>query len=265
MYDRPWCCTQSANSALAPGQQHHLTVDTRRAAPSVDLRDPPHAEQRVRPGTEHQLLQVPDPFEVPCLCCREDSLPQTPYVVVDCPPVDRRPVAGDVLRSVHHGDSARRDLRRGDQLRRHGVQLALRFRCHRSVHVLADSPGPRRHPFGPGNGPYPASYPGHDRWRTSHRCLGFLLPFGHRRSLLGPSCSRWGVTPSSRSADRPAVPLGPQRGFHVPHERDTTGVGAPFTPRRRCPPDRATSTIGACRFSTASPAPRCNVHRRGSR
>ena len=30
-------------------------------------------------------------------------------------------------------------------------------------------------------------------------------------------------------------PPGPQRGFHVPHERDTTGVGAPFTPRRRCP------------------------------
>ena len=65
--------------------------------------------------------------------------------------------------------------------------------------------------------------------------LGFLLPFGCQRSLLGPSCSRWGVAPSSRSADRAVAPPGPQRGFHVPHERDTTGVGAPFTPRRRCP------------------------------
>jgi len=31
------------------------------------------------------------------------------------------------------------------------------------------------------------------------------------------------------------IRTGPQRGCHVPHERDTTGVGAPFIPRRRCP------------------------------
>jgi len=31
---------------------------------------------------------------------------------------------------------------------------------------------------------------------------GFLLPFGHRRSLLGPSCARCGIAPSSRSAYR---------------------------------------------------------------
>jgi len=29
---------------------------------------------------------------------------------------------------------------------------------------------------------------------------------------------------------------GPHRGYHVPRERDTTGVGAPFTPGRRCSP-----------------------------
>jgi hypothetical protein len=31
-----------------------------------------------------------------------------------------------------------------------------------------------------------------------------MLPFGHRRSLLGPSCARWGTGPSSRSAYRRA-------------------------------------------------------------
>jgi len=33
---------------------------------------------------------------------------------------------------------------------------------------------------------------------------GFLLPFGHRHSLPGPSCARWGTGPSSRSAYRRA-------------------------------------------------------------
>ena len=32
---------------------------------------------------------------------------------------------------------------------------------------------------------------------------GFLLPFGHRHSLVGSSCARWGFTPPSRSACRP--------------------------------------------------------------
>lgn len=27
------------------------------------------------------------------------------------------------------------------------------------------------------------------------------------------------------------VALGPQRGCHVPHDRDPTGLGAPYTPR----------------------------------
>ena len=58
---------------------------------------------------------------------------------------------------------------------------------------------------------------------------GFLLPFDRRRSLLGSSCARWGVAPSSRSAHRRRS-AGPQRGCHVAHEQDSTGQGAPFTP-----------------------------------
>ena len=59
---------------------------------------------------------------------------------------------------------------------------------------------------------------------------GFPLPFGRRHSLLGPSCARWGVEPSSRPADRQARPAGPQRGCHVPLGRGATGVGAAWTP-----------------------------------
>ena len=51
-----------------------------------------------------------------------------------------------------------------------------------------------------------------------------------RRWLLGSSCARWGVTPSSRSAYRQESIAGPQRGCHVAHEQDSTGQGAPFTP-----------------------------------
>ena len=60
---------------------------------------------------------------------------------------------------------------------------------------------------------------------------GFPLPFGYRRSLLGPSCARRGVQPPSRSAHqvRTSSP-GPRRGCHVPHETDTTGLGALCTP-----------------------------------
>ena len=69
--------------------------------------------------------------------------------------------------------------------------------------LSAGSPGPRQRPFEPGSSPIrpvmreplagePAPGP------------GFLLPFGHRHSLLGPSCARWGTGPSSRSAYRRA-------------------------------------------------------------
>jgi hypothetical protein len=50
-----------------------------------------------------------------------------------------------------------------------------------------------------------------------------------RRWLLGSSCARWGVTPSSRLAYRRTSP-DPNRGCHVAHEQDSTGQGAPFTP-----------------------------------
>lgn len=59
---------------------------------------------------------------------------------------------------------------------------------------------------------------------------GFLLPFGHRHWLLGSSCARWGIEPSSRSAYRPPKLAGPQRGCRVAHEQAATGQGASFIP-----------------------------------
>jgi hypothetical protein len=56
------------------------------------------------------------------------------------------------------------------------------------------------------------------------------LPFGHRHSLLGSSCARQEVQPSSRSAHQTTASPGPRRGCHVPHDTDTTGVGALCTP-----------------------------------
>ena len=70
--------------------------------------------------------------------------------------------------------------------------------------------------------PYPPGY-------------GFPLPFSRRRSLLGPSCARWGFgLPCGRLTGR-RTPARPQRGCHVPHGREPTGEGALSTAGTRCP------------------------------
>jgi hypothetical protein len=86
---------------LLPGHHHDPSIDPGRLAASIDLRHPPHAQQSVRTGTQHQPLQVADPFQVPGLRRREDSLPQPPYVVLDPTPIHSVPVQDIVLRSVH--------------------------------------------------------------------------------------------------------------------------------------------------------------------
>ena len=82
---------------------------------------------------------------------------------------------------------------------------------------------------GQGSRPYPAGYAAPLAEEPVHG-PGFPLPFGRRRSLLGSSCARWGIAPSSRSAYRQGRPAGPHRGCHVPHGRDAAGVGAAWTP-----------------------------------
>ena len=136
-----------------------------------------------------------------------------------------------------------------------------------SVHqVVTGSPDPRQLPFGPGTSPYPTSYAETIRRRCQSCGPGFLLPFGYRHSLLGSSCARWGIEPSSRSAYRPPPVTGPQRDCRVAHEQAATGQGALFIPGtlvRSRPGDYLPA--GTCRSSTASPyGPAGTSHRRGA-
>nr|WP_244604187.1 site-specific integrase [Mycobacterium attenuatum] len=75
---------------------------------------------------------------------------------------------------------------------------------------------------------YPASYPSRPL-KGRYARLGFLLPFGHRRWLLGPSCSRHRSS-VFLTVDSPRHLPGPGRGFHVPHAQDSVGEGAAYIP-----------------------------------
>ena len=59
---------------------------------------------------------------------------------------------------------------------------------------------------------------------------GCPSPFGGRRWLLGHPVPAQEFRLSSRSAYQPARRLGPRRGFHVSHARQTTGEGALYSP-----------------------------------
>jgi hypothetical protein len=110
------------------GEPHDFPVGTRRHATGIDLRDPPHTHQCAGAGPEHQLLQTADLLEVPRLRCREDTLPQTPYVILGLPPADGLPVKDVALRSVHRPGRSRHGS--PGRPRHVGVQLAPRFQSH---------------------------------------------------------------------------------------------------------------------------------------
>jgi hypothetical protein len=175
---------------------------------------------------------------------REDPLPQPPYVVFMRAPVDGVPHQGVVRRSVHHEVSNLPSD--SDGLTAFASQLTC----------------PRQRPFqGPGTAAgYPASYPATATWRSSHERCGFLLAFAHRHSLLGHPV--------------PARRIPPFLTVGLPRRRsgpDSVGVPAFRTCEKRpgwvpsllrgggVVPVIATSMTGACRFSTASPVPRCNI------
>ena len=87
---------------------------------------------------------------------------------------------------------------------------------------------------------------------TSRFPVAFRLPAFASRS----SDSRRGLGPPSRSAYRTRQSeSGPRRGYHVPHARAMTGVGALYTPRTTVlAPVWTDCPAGACRSSTASPS-----------
>src|SRR5215510_4567214 len=87
--------------------QRDLPVDPRRHAPSIALRHPPHADQRVGPAAQHQLLQIPDPRPALFPARLEDPLPQPRYLPLWPGPQDRVPLARalphrEIFGSVHH-------------------------------------------------------------------------------------------------------------------------------------------------------------------
>ena len=191
-----------------------LTVHACRQAPSVALRHPPHAHQRVRARPEHQLLQTADPCEVPRLRRREDPLPQAPYVSLCPPPVNLTPVKGRVLWSVRHDC---------------GVQHARRFRCH-VLFLFTGSPD-RVSALSSRTIKVrirPVTRDGRRRGQPSM----FRFPVAFRPPAFASRSSdtRRGSGPSSRSAYRTTASPGPRQGYHVPHARAATGVGAPSTP-----------------------------------
>ena len=169
---------------------------------------------------------------------REDSLSEAPYVLLGGTPVDRVPVQVLARWSVHRVDSDRGGLRRSVRVRRHGVQLALRFRHHQPP-SFPGQPDPRRRPFGPGHQSRirPVARSGHREVRPPRS--GFLLPFGRRHSLAGSSCARWGIVPPLRPAyRRPAWSSDPIGVVTLPTHELRPGW-APSKPRgRRCPRDR---------------------------
>jgi hypothetical protein len=105
------------------GRQRDLPVDACGLAASVVLRHLPHAQQRVRPAPQRQLLEAAHLGVVPCLRRLEDSLPQPSYVLLMDPPVNGVPVEGGVPWSVHSNGPSGRYRR----LSRRRVHLALRF------------------------------------------------------------------------------------------------------------------------------------------
>ena len=82
---------------------------------------------------------------------------------------------------------------------------------------------------------------------TSFSCLAFASRSSDTRRGLGPP---------SRSAYRTRPQARPDpRGYHVPHARAMTGVGALYTPRTTVlAPVWTDCPAGACRSSTASPS-----------
>src|SRR5918993_4626845 len=86
----------------SPRGECDLPVDPGRLTASIALRRLPHAQQRVAPAPQHQLLQVPELAQVPIPRRREDPLPQPPYVFLVEPPIDSVPAQGIARRSVHH-------------------------------------------------------------------------------------------------------------------------------------------------------------------
>ena len=115
-------------------------------------------------------------------------------------------------------------------------------------------------------GPYPAGYPTRPAGGGRPSRPGFPLPFGRRHSLLGHPIPAEGLgLPCGRLTgnDRPDL----DGGYHVPHARAATGVGASSIPRTAVlipagrPPQPAPAALSAASPCTPLHIPSCGVYR----
>src|SRR6185312_17252810 len=111
-----------------------------------------------------------------------------------------------------------------------------------------------------------------ERQRRSRPCVpGFLSSFDAPAFASWAILSPLGDPLPSRSAHRTTTNVtGIQRDCHVPHERDTTGVGAPYIPRHGGVPwPRLGPSTSACRIPAACPTTPlthhiCKAHHHGT-
>ena len=251
--DRRWppraSCGVHLHRHLRPGLagQRDLPVNPRGPAARVALRHLPHADQRVRPAAQHQLLQVPDLGQVPVPSRLEDPAPQPPYPLprsLASPPVPRR---------------HRRTPRSGPRVRSPKCPTcpsaptsasAFTSKAHLPTSAPSRAPSTRLgiRPVGPstsGGG-------------SGLAVDGFLLPFGCRHSLLGHPVPP-GVPPPLRSAYRssrahPRTFHGPIAGFpRSACVRPGPGRALSLPRGRRCSQAIGSSVAAACRLSTTGP------------
>ncbi len=99
-------------------------------------------------------------------------------------------------------------------------------------------------------------------WRTRHLSrfpAAFRPPAIRFSAILFPPGS-WALL----TVGLPAHGAGPRRGYHVPHVRAATGVGALYTPETAVLiPDRGDSRPAPAALQRAVPAPRRTSHRPG--
>ena len=182
--------------------------------PALTLRHLPHAQQRVRPGAQHQLLQVPDPLLRSPSCvavkirCRSRRTSSSP---------DRQSMASQSKARSSGPFTVDRPGRHRGRHRGHGVQLAPSVPVV-GHQVFTGSPAHVSALSGPGiRGPVSGRLSATPAGGAADAVVGFLLPFGHRHSLLGHP-----VPPGSCASLTVGLPghhpaPGPRRGFHVPH------------------------------------------------
>ena len=219
-------CTRTATSARASARQGGFPVDPGRSTPSVALGHLPHTHQRVRPRPQHQFLQRPNLSPVLLPRRLEDPAPQPRYVLLMGTPIDHVPVHdSDVLGSVH------REL--VSNLPLWVCETTGSLVCSKA-HLPTSAPSQAR-PHQVGIRPVMPR-----RSTEVPITTGRGFPVAFRPPAFGSwaSCPAEGFPSLSRSTypDTPMASMfpGPRRGFHVPHTRYATGLGALFTPRPRC-------------------------------